>query len=155
MCMPLSLEGPLRAYRPLRSNKQPLTPVRNDQGGRMGKHKQSTAIVVDRQTRVAGAFRAKKLGKKPAKKQAMVGDEGRWTPERVEKGLAKLKTFDLDMKFGPCVGIGRLARWKRGLDLDLCPPREIHDLLRDRELQAIRPDLDRYLWYSIFELNVD
>eukprot|EP00210_Caulerpa_lentillifera_P001719 g1652.t1 len=40
-----------------------------------------------------------------------------------------LKTFDLDMKFGACIGISRLERWERAKKFGLDPPTEIKKIL--------------------------
>merc|ERR1712178_265637 len=41
-----------------------------------------------------------------------------------------LRTFDLDPKFGPCIGITRSERWHRASKLGLDPPSTILELLR-------------------------
>ena len=40
-----------------------------------------------------------------------------------------LKKFDLDMSYGPCVGMTRLYRWRRAHKLGLNPPNIIKQLL--------------------------
>ncbi|BDA45476.1 probable DNA polymerase delta subunit 4 at C-terminar half [Coccomyxa sp. Obi] len=40
-----------------------------------------------------------------------------------------LKSFDLAMKYGPCTGLKRLARWQRAETLGLSPPLEIKRIL--------------------------
>ncbi|XP_078442793.1 polymerase delta 4 [Wolffia australiana] len=42
-----------------------------------------------------------------------------------------LEQFDMDMKYGPCLGITRLMRWERAECLGLSPPAEVGALLRD------------------------
>eukprot|EP00053_Salpingoeca_punica_P021475 m.213050 g.213050 ORF g.213050 m.213050 type:complete len:118 (-) comp22691_c0_seq1:220-573(-) len=39
--------------------------------------------------------------------------------------LSALKTFDLDMRYGPCAGMTRLERWQRAKDDGLNPPAEL------------------------------
>ncbi|XP_040001042.1 DNA polymerase delta subunit 4 [Xiphias gladius] len=46
-----------------------------------------------------------------------------------EEELQKLRQFDLDWRFGPCTGIGRLQRWERSKLHGLNPPEEIRGLL--------------------------
>ncbi|XVF56655.1 hypothetical protein PTKIN_Ptkin06aG0137700 [Pterospermum kingtungense] len=41
-----------------------------------------------------------------------------------------LRQFDMDMAYGPCLGITRLARWERAQKLGLKPPKEIENLLK-------------------------
>ncbi|EIE20225.1 hypothetical protein COCSUDRAFT_54434 [Coccomyxa subellipsoidea C-169] len=40
-----------------------------------------------------------------------------------------LKGFDLAMKYGPCTGLTRLARWHRAENLGLQPPLDIKRIL--------------------------
>lgn len=40
-----------------------------------------------------------------------------------------LRQFDLDMRYGPCVGLSRLRRWERAQALGLQPPSCVRDLL--------------------------
>ncbi|XP_022744189.1 DNA polymerase delta subunit 4-like [Durio zibethinus] len=41
-----------------------------------------------------------------------------------------LRLFDMNMAYGPCLGITRLARWERAQRLGLSPPKEIENLLK-------------------------
>ncbi|KAL1927426.1 hypothetical protein VTP01DRAFT_3663 [Rhizomucor pusillus] len=41
-----------------------------------------------------------------------------------------LRQFDLDYKFGPCVGLTRLERWERAEQLGLNPPEEIKRIIQ-------------------------
>lgn len=36
-----------------------------------------------------------------------------------------LRNFDLSYEYGPCVGVDRMARWKRAQTLGLDPPSEV------------------------------
>ncbi|KAI8139399.1 DNA polymerase delta, subunit 4-domain-containing protein [Fennellomyces sp. T-0311] len=40
-----------------------------------------------------------------------------------------LRKFDLDYKFGPCVGLTRIERWNRAQKLGLEPPQSVKDVL--------------------------
>ncbi|XP_019939457.2 DNA polymerase delta subunit 4 [Paralichthys olivaceus] len=60
-----------------------------------------------------------------------------------EKELQKLKQFDLDWRFGPCTGIGRLQRWERAECHGLNPPEEIRDLLLQTDTD---PEYNQSLW---------
>jgi len=44
-----------------------------------------------------------------------------------------LKNFDNSYKYGPCVGLTRLARWQRAQRLGLKPPTEVFTLLDTRQ----------------------
>ncbi|XP_059433938.1 uncharacterized protein LOC132167061 [Corylus avellana] len=41
-----------------------------------------------------------------------------------------LRVFDMNMAYGPCLGMTRLARWERARALGLNPPGEIEGLLK-------------------------
>ncbi|CAG8723881.1 24354_t:CDS:2, partial [Racocetra persica] len=40
-----------------------------------------------------------------------------------------LQAFDLNYKYGPCVGLKRLDRWERARKFGLNPPTEVKELL--------------------------
>ncbi|KAI3949447.1 hypothetical protein MKX01_000095 [Papaver californicum] len=40
-----------------------------------------------------------------------------------------LRQFDMNMKYGPCIGMTRLARWERAKNLGMKPPKEIETCL--------------------------
>ncbi|KDO48049.1 hypothetical protein CISIN_1g035467mg [Citrus sinensis] len=42
----------------------------------------------------------------------------------------------MNMAYGPCIGMSRLARWERAYRLGLNPPKEIEVLLKTRKVQA-------------------
>ncbi|KAF0898449.1 hypothetical protein E2562_007285 [Oryza meyeriana var. granulata] len=41
----------------------------------------------------------------------------------------QLRQFDMDLKFGPCIGVTRLQRWERASAMGLHPPPHLRDLL--------------------------
>ncbi|KAK3132918.1 hypothetical protein QOZ80_6AG0529530 [Eleusine coracana subsp. coracana] len=41
----------------------------------------------------------------------------------------QLRQFDMDLKFGPCIGVTRLQRWERASAMGLQPPAHLRDLL--------------------------
>ena len=43
----------------------------------------------------------------------------------------KLRAFDLETKFGPCLGITRMERWERAQRLGKKPPAEVKALLEE------------------------
>ncbi|KNE72124.1 hypothetical protein AMAG_16618 [Allomyces macrogynus ATCC 38327] len=51
-------------------------------------------------------------------------------PARAKSTLASLRAFDLDLKYGPCVGIERLVRWNRAAKFHLAPPADLGPVLR-------------------------
>ncbi|KAJ4777428.1 DNA polymerase delta subunit 4 [Rhynchospora pubera] len=40
-----------------------------------------------------------------------------------------LRQFDMDMKYGPCIGVGRLERWERAAAMGLHPPLHVREVL--------------------------
>lgn len=44
-------------------------------------------------------------------------------------GTKILEAFDMNCKYGPCIGITRRARWERAKKFDLDPPAEVWELL--------------------------
>ncbi|CAG8559196.1 10817_t:CDS:2 [Acaulospora colombiana] len=53
-----------------------------------------------------------------------------------------LQKFDLDYKYGPCIGIRRLDRWERAQRLGLNPPVVIKELLTKH------PSLDKNIFHG-------
>lgn len=59
--------------------------------------------------------------------------------------LEKLLQFDLDITYGPCVGISRMVRWNRANDFQKKPDKNIHKIL-----SSYPPDNDQIqqcIWY--------
>ena len=56
-------------------------------------------------------------------------------------------TFDLNYKFGPCVGITRLERWERAHELGLDPPQEVKDALISEAIER-NPELNESIFYG-------
>lgn len=49
-----------------------------------------------------------------------------------DEALACLREFDLDSRFGPCMGLTRIERWERAEKLGLDPPPRVKALLESR-----------------------
>ncbi|KAJ3153549.1 hypothetical protein HDU89_000590 [Geranomyces variabilis] len=76
-------------------------------------------------------------------------------PERIRRLLddraellTVLKGFDLDIKFGPCMGLSRLERWNRAQKLELEPPQDIRHLLLSPQV-AKDAELAESLWTNL------
>ncbi|XP_074586440.1 uncharacterized protein LOC141842122 [Curcuma longa] len=41
----------------------------------------------------------------------------------------KLRQFDMDMRYGPCIGLSRTDRWERAAVMGLNPPAEVEAIL--------------------------
>lgn len=57
-----------------------------------------------------------------------------------------LRQFDMTMRYGPCVGISRKARWNRAEKFGLNPPQNVIDILNDEQYHKIITNLDDNLW---------
>uniref|UniRef100_A0A0D6R7J2 DNA polymerase delta subunit 4 n=1 Tax=Araucaria cunninghamii TaxID=56994 RepID=A0A0D6R7J2_ARACU len=42
-----------------------------------------------------------------------------------------LRQFDMNMTYGPCLGVPRLERWERANKLGLNPPKQVKDLMEN------------------------
>jgi len=55
-----------------------------------------------------------------------------------------LRKWDLDLKYGPCIGLSRLERWERAKKLGLNPPDYVHKILTaaadDSNIEPAQPD---------------
>ena len=49
-----------------------------------------------------------------------------------------LRQFDMDIKYGPCIGVDRLDHWERAADMGLHPPPRVRDLLADPTSMKLR-----------------
>eukprot|EP00123_Amoebidium_parasiticum_P000927 comp11869_c0_seq1/m.6506 comp11869_c0_seq1/g.6506 ORF comp11869_c0_seq1/g.6506 comp11869_c0_seq1/m.6506 type:complete len:115 (-) comp11869_c0_seq1:461-805(-) len=92
-----------------------------------------------------------KLKNEPIRKQHIVTvpsipkPEISHEPEPSEAELLVLRSFDLDMTFGPCVGVPRADRWKRAEKYGLNPPEEVMNIIKkypDSEMAT------ENLWYK-------
>ncbi|XP_065853181.1 uncharacterized protein [Euphorbia lathyris] len=53
-----------------------------------------------------------------------------------DKDEQVLRQFDMNMSYGPCIGMTRLGRWERANRLGMNPPREIGCLLKDGKVNS-------------------
>ncbi|KAJ3332849.1 hypothetical protein HDU76_012842 [Blyttiomyces sp. JEL0837] len=70
------------------------------------------------------------------------------TPSERKEMIDTLKQFDLNMKFGPNVGISRLERWERANKLGLAPPQDVGEILKS-DLVQNDVELREALWHGI------
>eukprot|EP01135_Chromosphaera_perkinsii_P001014 Nk52_evm28s156 gene=Nk52_evmTU28s156 len=66
--------------------------------------------------------------------------------ERQRQEVALLKGFDLDPKYGPCIGISRLQRWDRAERSGLNPPKKVRSLIEANEKN---PEYSENLWNGV------
>ena len=57
-----------------------------------------------------------------------------------------LRQFDLDMNYGPCLGLTRLHRWERAKRLNLNPPLVVKQILESPQARRRIPSLNENLW---------
>ena len=55
---------------------------------------------------------------------------------KLEEDLHELKTFDLTMKYGPCIGLTRLERFDRAEAHGLSPPKKVLEIIHRRRDDA-------------------
>ncbi|EME29020.1 hypothetical protein Gasu2_13440 [Galdieria sulphuraria] len=76
------------------------------------------------------------------KKQKLESGVTRWLEKEEENNI--LREFDLNCQFGPCVGIGRLTRWKRAHSLGLQPPLTVLEILEKRSSEKDESLFEKY-----------
>ncbi|KAG6382389.1 hypothetical protein SASPL_157944 [Salvia splendens] len=89
-------------------------------------------------TGVKGFFREKKKGKpgaaKKSNKSASCGSDNLLSTlserEEYDEKEEVLRQFDMNMAYGPCIGISRPERWERANNFGLNPPAQVENLLR-------------------------
>ncbi|CAN8294550.1 unnamed protein product [Cochlearia groenlandica] len=52
-----------------------------------------------------------------------------------DKKEEMLRQFDMNMAYGPCLGMTRLDRWERALRLGMNPPYELEKLLKTEKVE--------------------
>lgn len=40
-----------------------------------------------------------------------------------------LRQFDMDMRYGPCIGMSRIQRWERAHKMGIHPPIQVREIL--------------------------
>ncbi|KAL9233550.1 hypothetical protein vseg_008531 [Gypsophila vaccaria] len=58
------------------------------------------------------------------------------THEEYDANEEVLRQFDLNMAYGPCIGMPRLDRWNRANRLGMNPPKDVEALLKSGKVQA-------------------
>ncbi len=81
---------------------------------------------------------------------AKVAEKRSLTDLEKEEIIRELRDFDLNSKFGPCVGISRIERWERAKVYNKAPPVRVGELLVDEWLQEqLGESLTENLWHKI------
>ncbi|XP_019848739.1 PREDICTED: DNA polymerase delta subunit 4-like [Amphimedon queenslandica] len=67
------------------------------------------------------------------------------TVEQVEAELNILRQFDLNLKYGPCLGMSRLERWERAQRFGLSPPVEVRNIVMSNHGNTLYSEC---LWFG-------
>ncbi|KAL0242353.1 hypothetical protein I308_105982 [Cryptococcus tetragattii IND107] len=117
-------------------------PHANDQTAHKGKDKTTESNVLPEQTTKDGELRQLKVKSKEWAQALKAAKEAMGNLEPIHAGPDThndvhhiLRVFDMTAKYGPCVGISRLDRWKRAQKLGLEPPEEICMILTTQQGQ--------------------
>ncbi|XP_068651366.1 uncharacterized protein [Aristolochia californica] len=70
------------------------------------------------------------LGAETAQPPALISHGGLDLKDDYDEAEEVLRQFDLNIAYGPCLGLTRLARWDRADKLGLNPPKDVEELLR-------------------------
>lgn len=57
----------------------------------------------------------------------VIGIGGKAEQEKQVEG--RLREFDMDMRYGPCLGLTRMERWDRAAAMGLNPPPDVEAIL--------------------------
>nr|GEW62942.1 DNA polymerase delta subunit 4 [Tanacetum cinerariifolium] len=69
------------------------------------------------------------FGSSVAQPPALIAHASLHLKENRDANEEVLRQFDMNMAYGPCVGMKRMDRWQRASSLGLNPPEHIHHLL--------------------------
>lgn len=75
-----------------------------------------------------------------------VGEDDNLTHGQMEQVL---REFDLNMAYGPFLGISRLARLERAERFALPVDARVGQILHDRELLETQPELNLNIWHDM------
>ncbi|CAN4090958.1 unnamed protein product [Withania somnifera] len=56
--------------------------------------------------------------------------------DNYDQNVEVLRQFDMNMVYGPCLGMSRLDRWERAKKLGLNPPTDVERLLRSSKVHS-------------------
>ncbi|KAF3795943.1 DNA polymerase delta subunit 4 [Nymphaea thermarum] len=96
------------------------------------RQKKSSGSIGKAATKASKAKQGASLGGLSPQPAALVTSSGGSLDLRddVDEDEEILRQFDLDMSFGPCLGISRMERWERANRLGLNPPKNVERLLK-------------------------
>ncbi|XAO27001.1 hypothetical protein I312_105842 [Cryptococcus bacillisporus CA1280] len=123
-------------------NEMLARPHARDQPTHKGEDKSTESNVLPEQTTKDRELRQLKVKSKEWAQALKAAKEAMGNLEPIHAGPNThndvhhiLRVFDMTAKYGPCVGISRLDRWKRAQKLGLEPPEEICMILTTQQGQ--------------------
>ena len=81
--------------------------------------------------------------KKPADSAAEIREVETGVKLSWDEAEARLREWDMNARFGPCMSMSRLERWNRAQRLEMDPPVFIHNVL-----QAFPELKDKSIWHN-------
>ncbi|KAJ6858503.1 DNA polymerase delta subunit 4-like [Populus alba x Populus x berolinensis] len=87
-------------------------------------------------TNKSSLIHAATLGSDITQATALVSHDSPDLKDDYDKHEDVLRQFDMNMAYGPCLGMSRLARWERAQRLGLNPPKEIEGLLKGEKVRS-------------------
>ncbi|KAI5059306.1 hypothetical protein GOP47_0026088 [Adiantum capillus-veneris] len=69
------------------------------------------------------------LGSSKSQPAALISSSGMDVHEEYDDLEETLRQFDMNMRYGPCLGMTRLERWERANKLGMNPPIEVKEIL--------------------------
>ncbi|KAJ8547127.1 hypothetical protein K7X08_010713 [Anisodus acutangulus] len=75
------------------------------------------------------------IGSNIAQPSALISHGSLDLQDNYDQNEEVLRQFDMNMVYGPCLGMSRLDRWERAKKLGLNPPTDVERLLRSSKVQ--------------------
>jgi hypothetical protein len=106
------------------------------------------------QSLISKSFKATRVSSQSAShaKTETTAIDSQFPPEELERIHKVLKAFDLDMDYGPMLGIMRTARLKRALALGFPVSDQVCQVLENRRLLGLHPELNLNIWHDMDSL---
>ncbi|XP_011015765.1 PREDICTED: DNA polymerase delta subunit 4 [Populus euphratica] len=98
--------------------------------------KKKSGIRKSTSTNKSSLIHAATLGSDITQPTALVSHDSPDLKDDYDKHEDVLRQFDMNMAYGPCLGMSRLARWERAQRLGLNPPKEIEGLLKGERVRS-------------------
>jgi len=131
-----SFRAGAKATKPLKQTKQAVKPITQDPVESVESEEQDSAHLNSKDPKLISAARAIEKNRQAPFGMSLVKSELMTVhPEDQNTIRTILRNFDLTPKYGPCVGITRLDRYRRAEKMGLKPPVEVLQILETEEGQ--------------------